>query len=789
MDVSCGIEGSELDVWVCGSISFIWIVFIWIVFSPGFISFIWSIVWFSSISFIWIVFIRIVFIRIVFIRIVFIRIVFIRIVFIWIVFSPGFISFIWSIVRFSSISFIWSIVWFSSISFIRIVFKPGFIILIRIIFRPGSFTLGFPRSVSFIQRPQLDFPLCTFINRTFHSFQPEPHRSQRKLKTSYKCRPNRLNQSLNRSVFLRARLIRSRLGPGPIRNVQPRLVRNDRPGSSRPPGLIDFVLDFALLKLEPHGILDRQPRPHRHVAKHHGKRRPTRAPDPSGSPPATTPTTGSPSSVPVGNSTVSVSVSVSVSGGMPPDPRPRRQLHRRQQVRSRIGAQLLSPPDAYGRTPRPASQRRVDFASDGVQPLFVTLRDAAKGTHYLDVSDKGHVAIVDSLGNAMILDARGIHFSTNSCRFDVSFTIGGLYDQLAKLSGQVCAKGAPNLLKEADDDVDDDDADAPFGQLLFLRDQCGRPIGRHLREYPLLRLGASECRDVDVDDALGRWRFDCAFPGASSNATRCRRAVRRSVANFLFVAPFAGSCPDLSTVVSTLEATSQDFLNAASLREDLYSRGLDDQQRADADLAVIYYEQLWEILKQALSRARAKPPAVDAAVKVYLDAYASANRRFDADVCRDLHAPDPPLELTLRAGAAPLPVVARFGSAPPPDAPPPPRNLTVLDSTSRACCSRGSDSSFGGASPCSYPSEAILGDSGCVCGHTADGASIAFEYTGCDNFVARCSSDADCVASGHSRHVCLTGSCCGGGVCVDPFECSRNDTGLVPGPGFLKHIG
>ncbi|PHH80799.1 hypothetical protein CDD80_6889 [Ophiocordyceps camponoti-rufipedis] len=406
----------------------------------------------------------------------------------------------------------------------------------------------------------------------------------------------------------------------------------------------------------------------------------------------------------------------------------------------------------------------VDFAPDGVQPLFVTLRDAAKGTHYLDVSDKGHVAIVDSLGNAMILDARGVHFSTNSCRFDVSFTIGGLYDQLANLSGQVCAKGAPNLLKEADDDIDDDDADAPFGQVLFLRDQCGRPIGRHLREYPLLRLGASECRDVDVDDALGRWRFDFA--------------------NFLFVAPFAGSCPDLSTVVSTLEATSQDFLNPASLREELYSRGLDDQQRADADLAVIYYEQLWEILKQALSRARAQPPAVDAAVKVYLDAYASANRRFDADLCRDLHAPDPPLELTLRAGAAPLPVVARFGSAPPPDAPPPPRNLTVLDSTSRACCPRGSDSSFGGAGPCSYPSEAILGDSGCVCGHTADGASIAFEYTGCDNFVARCSSDADCASSGHSRHVCLTGSCCGGGVCVDPYECSRNDTGLVPGPGF-----
>ncbi|RCI09225.1 hypothetical protein L249_1394 [Ophiocordyceps polyrhachis-furcata BCC 54312] len=425
----------------------------------------------------------------------------------------------------------------------------------------------------------------------------------------------------------------------------------------------------------------------------------------------------------------------------------------------------------------------VDFAPDGVKPLFLTLRDAARGTHYLDLSDRGHVAIVDSLGNAMMLDAGGIHFSTNSCRFDVSFHVGGLYQQLQNLSGQVCARGG-RLLVDAADETDDDDADAPFGQTLFLRDQCGHPVGRHLHQYPLLRLGSTECRDVDVDEARGRWRFDCAFPGQASNASRCRRAVRRSVANFLFVAPFADACPDLSTVITTLEATSQDFLNPASLREELYSRGLDAAQRADADLAVIYYEQLWEILKQALSRSRAQPPAVDAAIKQYLDAYSAARRRFDADLCRDLHAPDPPLDLTLRAGAAPLPVVARFASAPPPDAPPPPRNLTVLDPSQRACCPHGSDSSFGSPGTCSYPATAILGDSGCVCGRTADGGSIAFEYTGCDNFVARCSSDADCASAGHSRHVCLTGSCCGGGVCVDPYECSRNDTGLIPSRAF-----
>lgn len=418
----------------------------------------------------------------------------------------------------------------------------------------------------------------------------------------------------------------------------------------------------------------------------------------------------------------------------------------------------------------------VDFDEEGVDPLFLTLRDAARGTHYIDVSSRTQLSIVDSLGNAMTLDGRGVHFSTNSCRYDVSMTIDGLYAQLATLSGEVCSKGrlllqGPRMNNTA------------FRQAVNLRDQCGDPVGRSVREHPLLRVGDTECGDAGASDAdadRGRWLFDCAFPGSDSAAMRCRRAVASDVVKFLFVAPFGGSCPDLSTVVTTLEASSQDFLTPASVRAELYDKGLNETQRGEADLAVMYYEQLWEILKQAFSKTRTRPPGVASAIQQFVDTYSSF-RNFEDDLCADLHAPDPPLNMSLRAGASYLPAVAAL-SAPPPR-PPAALNLTIQDPSKVACCPRGSVSNYGQTggdnATCAYPDSAILGSSGCVCGRTAAGASVAFEYSECENFVARCATDADCASEGHPGFLCLTGSCCGGGVCIDPYECSRNGTGLL----------
>jgi hypothetical protein len=130
----------------------------------------------------------------------------------------------------------------------------------------------------------------------------------------------------------------------------------------------------------------------------------------------------------------------------------------------------------------------IDFQTDGVDPLYLTLRDAAEGSHWIDVSNRSYIAIVDSLYNAMIIDAKGIHFSTKKCEYDVSIMIDSMYQQLAALSGQVCSTGSQQ--RKRMNDVD-------FNQTLYLRDQCNNPIKQTVRQYPSLKVGDSDCNNID----------------------------------------------------------------------------------------------------------------------------------------------------------------------------------------------------------------------------------------------------------------------------------------------------
>ncbi|KAH0529353.1 hypothetical protein TsFJ059_004110 [Trichoderma semiorbis] len=364
----------------------------------------------------------------------------------------------------------------------------------------------------------------------------------------------------------------------------------------------------------------------------------------------------------------------------------------------------------------------VDFQVDGVDPLYLTLRDAAEGTHYIDVSNRSYIAIVDSLYNAMIIDGKGIHFSTKKCQYDVSITIDSMYEQLAALSGQICSVGDRKRKRMSDTD---------FKQTLYLRDQCNNPVKQTVRQYPNLKIGDTDCNDIEVDENTGRWLFDCTFPGSDSGTLKCEWAVRNDIEEFLFTDPFGGACPDLSTVITTLEANGQDFINPESLRTELYNQGLDDAQKAEANLIVIYYEQLWEILKQAFSKLRTQPPGKASAIQEYIDVY-NKYRNFEDDICEDLHAGDMPLKMSLRAGVTTIDAIARLNWAP---ENPKPFNVTIQDPAKLACCSPGSDSQKNEtAGTCAYPASAHLGDTGCVCGKMASGASVAFEITECENF-------------------------------------------------------
>ncbi|KAH7159621.1 hypothetical protein B0J13DRAFT_109913 [Dactylonectria estremocensis] len=405
----------------------------------------------------------------------------------------------------------------------------------------------------------------------------------------------------------------------------------------------------------------------------------------------------------------------------------------------------------------------VQFDRGGVDPLYLTVRDVAEGTYFMDISNANQIAIIDPEDNTMLLNAGGIYFSTRNCTYSVSIEINNMLQQLATLSGVQCAASESDKRAE----------DLDFRQVLILHDQCGNPVGRTLRHYPQLRVGASTCTDTDVDETTGRWEFDCMFPGSLSGSMRCQWAMRNHVIDFLLTDPFGGSCPDLTTVITTLEATGQDFLNVESFITALYSQRLNETQRAEADAAAAAFEQLWEVLKKVLSKSRTEHPGQYSAIEEYIELY-NTYRNLENDVCEDLHAGEIPLSLSLIAGMTRIEAITTLNWAP--DSPRT-YNITIQDASEVACCPSGSTAEDDGDT-CVYPAEAIIEDTNCICG--AFGAAwVAFEYTECDNYVSTCVSDGDCEDAGYARYVCLTGSCCDSGVCVDPYACSQNGTELV----------
>lgn len=408
----------------------------------------------------------------------------------------------------------------------------------------------------------------------------------------------------------------------------------------------------------------------------------------------------------------------------------------------------------------------IDFDSEGLRPLYMTVRDAEQGTYFLDISNKSRLAIVGESGASMVLDDTGVRFATNSCRYDLNVTISDMFAQLADLSDVNCSFGnssvpPPPPVKRAED--------IQFNQTLYLDDQCGSPVSRVIRDYPELRIGDTECIDVTVDEDSGRWDFDCTYPGSYSGTIRCQNTVKEDIMDFLLKDAFGGECPGVSTMVSTLANSSSDVLNGESFRAELESRGDATVDEDNVDAVVDAYEDLWGALQEFFvpSEGNTTTPW-----ETFFTIY-NENRSFEDDICESLHAGELPLNLNLRAGATYIDAITTLNWAPETAEP---YNITVQNPSSRACCPNSFVASSQGEESCAYPNDAFVGETGCICGETTSGEAIAYEATECSNFEDTCESEDDCSSEGF---VCLTGTCCGGGVCVDPYACSQNGTALV----------
>lgn len=414
----------------------------------------------------------------------------------------------------------------------------------------------------------------------------------------------------------------------------------------------------------------------------------------------------------------------------------------------------------------------IDFESDGAQPLFMTVRDSDDEIYYLDISNRSRLAIVDSAGNSMFLDDNGVYFSTNSCRFDVNVTINDLFAQVADLSDIDCPFGEgprpTSAIKARWAE------DIQFNQTVYLRDQCGNPVTPSIREYPEVRIGGTRCQDVANSETSGRWEFDCTFPGTLSGMLQCQRSVKENIVDFLTRDPFGGECPDLPNMITVLANTSNDIISFDSLRTELYNQAGKDEGAFLINGVVSQYESLWQALQEFF--ATQNNETGDSSWEVYFSVY-NNHRSLVNDICEELHADEIPLSLSLRAGASYFPAIATLNWAP---ATSRLYNVTIQDPSAVACCpGDGSvtDTEEGedGEETCSYPPDAFIQDTSCICGRTVDDSALAFEATECENYDGTCDADEDC----DGEFVCLTGTCCGGGVCVDPYACSQNGTALV----------
>ncbi|KAF6519421.1 hypothetical protein HZS61_017795 [Fusarium oxysporum f. sp. conglutinans] len=353
----------------------------------------------------------------------------------------------------------------------------------------------------------------------------------------------------------------------------------------------------------------------------------------------------------------------------------------------------------------------VEFEKDGVNPLYLTVRDEQGGIYYVDISHRGRLSVVDPNGYLVALDAEGIHFSGSNCTYDITISIDDMYEQIADLAGVQCAA----LKHKRAEDLD-------FSQVLYLHDQCGNPVDRSVRQYPQLLVGDTVCADVAVDDDTGRWDFECTFPGSESGSLRCQLAIKNKVVDFISTDPFGGACPDLSTVVTTLEESGQDIVDPEQLRKDLANQGLSsDRAKQEADAAVVAYTQLWQALGAIFTKST---ETSQGALEDYIDVY-NTRRSFENDICQSLHEGEIPLNLTLIAGATRIPAITTLNWAPETTKP---YNITVQDSSRIACCPNSAVAEGEGAT-CSYPRDAIIPGTGCVCGKSAAGVGIAFEWT------------------------------------------------------------
>lgn len=398
---------------------------------------------------------------------------------------------------------------------------------------------------------------------------------------------------------------------------------------------------------------------------------------------------------------------------------------------------------------------------DGIRPLLMAVQSGNSSRFFIDISKSDQVSVVDPLGNSLLLDSAGIHFATNQCQYALSLLVDNLYRQLAAHAGMACAARDFQLRDTAYQHVT---------HIMYIKDQCGSPVSRSIRQYPELAVAGVPCNVMTVDDGAGKWTFDCLFSNTTSVIAQCEQSVASEM-DRLFSDPFNNACPDLADVVTTLSHYGQDILGTEIMVHALQGLTENGQERLQIRQTIGYYQLLWVALQAMFSKDSS---AEQSSLEEHYDTY-NDHRDFSSDVCHDLHpSEDTSFNVSFRAGATYNPALLMLSEIP---VSPAPMNVTIQNPAKIACCNKGFTPGLSNSTnTCSYPEDAFLENNGCVCGMTASSHFLAFKYKACHQYETSCDTDNDCKSKKNDDKVCLIGSCCGHGICIDPFECSQDSS-------------
>ncbi|KAM0278775.1 hypothetical protein ACHAQH_004966 [Verticillium albo-atrum] len=413
---------------------------------------------------------------------------------------------------------------------------------------------------------------------------------------------------------------------------------------------------------------------------------------------------------------------------------------------------------------RPPYVEAIYFDQNATQAEYIRVLDQESNSLFFDISDPSIIAMQDEDRNSLVIDNKGIHFASATCKVKLDVMINEFFNQVNNITNTTCPDASISLENATSIDRNITGPSSrsvqprmmaleSFFVLLNMKDQCGEALRPELR--PTVRIGPLPCEMLQGPP--GTFVATCPFPGSSSTEMRCESSVDALLSR-LARGRLPGACPRLTTIWALLLDQMSPHMTQAALFEPFLAPGLNLGPRTLTTIATLLdrFRALWEPAGDFFASTTRGQSALEDTVSSH-----GGTQALRRQVCRALHQAPMPFNLTL-TGTPPV-VLATLVAAP---------NATleyaknVTDAEQLACCPNAGACVVDGGERY-YGREALVAGSDCICGRTVDGTGVAFRTGLCRGYDA-CDADRPCGEG----MACLIDNCCGTNICVNGTECN-----------------